>query len=245
MGEPLKALLEAGMDEPASPFSLERLLECDVEPHSDVQSDFDDLFVGDSNADSVGTAQTRSKDGSRGEHIHQVTWKDTTVLFIDIQGFTAACALMDAQHAGEWVQVFYEQVERQCRAHHVFLVEHRGDCCVCVDRHENQVEEILALAVDLHRVLAPTHTVRMGISTGPVCVLYGVHFLCVFGDTSEEADRLQALATPGRILFGISALREWVRETENDLPTTHMVKTKSTLHEYEVAEYDVNESLYV
>ena len=233
------------MDEPASPFSLERLLECDVEPHSDVQSDFDDLFVGDSNADSVGTAQTRSKDGSRGEHIHQVTWKDTTVLFIDIQGFTAACALMDAQHAGEWVQVFYEQVERQCRAHHVFLVEHRGDCCVCVDRHENQVEEILALAVDLHRVLAPTHTVRMGISTGPVCVLYGVHFLCVFGDTSEEADRLQALATPGRILFGISALREWVRETENDLPTTHMVKTKSTLHEYEVAEYDVNESLYV
>ena len=233
------------MDEPASPFSLERLLECDVEPHSDVQSDFDHLWPGDSNADSIDTAQTQSKKVSRREIIHEIAWEDTTILFIDIQGFTAACALMDAQHAGEWVQVFYEQVERQCRAHHVFLVEHRGDCCVCVDRHENQVEEILALAVDLHRVLAPTHTVRMGISTGPVCVLYGVHFLCVFGDTSEEADRLQALATPGRILFGISALREWVRETENDLPTTHMVKTKSTLHEYEVAEYDVNESLYV
>ena len=38
--------------------------------------------------------------------------RKVTVLFADIQGFTAACAAMSAREAGEWVAAFYERVDR-------------------------------------------------------------------------------------------------------------------------------------
>jgi class 3 adenylate cyclase len=55
-----------------------------------------------------------------------------TILFIDIQGFTAHCAAMPAGHVGEWVAAFYELVDAAAAAQGVTRVESRGDCCVCV-----------------------------------------------------------------------------------------------------------------
>jgi class 3 adenylate cyclase len=55
-----------------------------------------------------------------------------TVLFIDIQGFTARCQEVGARRVGEWVAGFYERVDRAATAHGILAVEARGDCCICV-----------------------------------------------------------------------------------------------------------------
>ena len=236
------------MEEP-----LEAWLETDADELTNIQLDFEGLHVECRRTDSTDVSGYTCDEVPRREKIEGLLLKDkiegvllgdTTLLFIDVQGFTAACALMDAQRAGEWVQLFYDQVELQCHAHCVVLVEHRGDCCVCADRRGNQVAEILSLAAGLHRALTPTHTVRMGVSTGPVCFLHGSHFFCVFGSVSEKADRLQAVAVPGMVLVGVSALRSWARATGNPAPVTHVIRTRSNLHEYETAEFVVERAMF-
>jgi class 3 adenylate cyclase len=62
-----------------------------------------------------------------------------TILCIDIKGFTAGCAAMDAQRVGEWVADFYERVGKAAVAHGVSKVEARGDCCICLSGAEGAV----------------------------------------------------------------------------------------------------------
>jgi class 3 adenylate cyclase len=114
-----------------------------------------------------------------------------TVLFIDIKGFTSACAAMPASRVGEWVADFNERVDAAAAAHGVAKVEARGDCCVCVtgaagavpsrafpaaaaDPRADQATRMLAFAAALHEDLrtlsaagAATAT-RMGVASGEV-----------------------------------------------------------------------------
>ena len=121
---------------------------------------------------------------------------DVTVLFIDIKGFTSACAAMTAARVGEWVADFYERVDAVAAAHGVSKIEVRGDCCVCVagvagripyraiahaadDPLGDQATRMLAFAAALHADLATlpssgpaaATTTRMGIASGEVAFL--------------------------------------------------------------------------
>ena len=94
-----------------------------------------------------------------------------TVLCIDIKGFTAGCAAMDAHQVGEWVLNFYSRVDAAAAEHGVSKVEMRGDCCICVagvegvvrcpilapaatDPVHNQATRMLAFAAALHNDLS-------------------------------------------------------------------------------------------
>ncbi len=124
-----------------------------------------------------------------------------TVLCIDIHGFTAECAAMDARRVGDWVAEFYERVDVTAAAHGVSTVEVRGDCCICVagvegavpsplfidaaaDTAHDQTTRMLNFAAALHADLASiTYTVngedgvvkttaaRMGVATGEAAFL--------------------------------------------------------------------------
>ena len=249
--EPLEEWLES---EPISPFSLERLLECDIDEDGAMQPDFDNLQVVHQNMDSVDmlnpsipafqqapAERPENRICSPSKQIHQKAFKKATVIFIDIQGFTAACARMDAAAVGKWVQDFYDHVERLCHTHNVLLVERRGDCCVCVDGHRDQAQEMLKFAVDLHHTLTPTHPVRIGMSTGCVHFLYRENFRCVYGKTSEKADQLQAMATPGKVLLDAPAIEEWAEETQSEIPPVHLVRLKSDHKKHWVAEFNVTD----
>ena len=122
--------------------------------------------------------------------------KNVTVLFIDIKGFTSACAAMPAARVGEWVADFYERVDAVAAAHGVSKIEVRGDCCVCVagvagrvpyraiadaadDPRGDQAIRMLAFAAALHADLATLPSfgpaaataTRMGIASGEVAFL--------------------------------------------------------------------------
>ena len=129
------------------------------------------------------------------------TVKMATVLCIDIKGFTAGCAAMDARRVGEWVAEFYERVDIAAAAHGVSKVEVRGDCCICVaglagavpsppfadaaaDAAHDQTTRMLNFAAALHADLASltyrvdgedgiarTTSTRMGVATGEVSFL--------------------------------------------------------------------------
>jgi len=249
--EPLEEWLES---EPASPFSLERLLECDMDEGGTKQSDFDNLQVVQSSMDSVdmlnpaipafkqtSAERPENKICSPSKRIHQKAFKKATVIFIDIQGFTAACARMDVAAVGKWVQDFYDHVDSLCHTHNELLVERRGDCCVCVDGHRNQAQKMLEFAADLHHIVTPTHAVRMGMSTGCVHFLYRENFRCVFGKIPEKADQLQAMTNPGRALVGYSTIEEWAEETQSEIPPVHLVRFKNDTHQHWVAEFNVTD----
>jgi class 3 adenylate cyclase len=122
-----------------------------------------------------------------------------TVLFIDIKGFTTACAEMGAGHVGEWVAEFYHRVDVAASAYGVSKVEVRGDCCICVsgvggavpcralaaadnDAGHDQATRMLAFAAALHADLrtltagagrAEATATRMGLAAGEVAFLVG------------------------------------------------------------------------
>jgi class 3 adenylate cyclase len=122
------------------------------------------------------------------------TAQQATVLFIDIKGFTSACAAMPASRVGEWVADFYQRVDAAAAAHGVSKVEVRGDCCVCVtgiegavpsrafapaaaDPRADQATRMLAFAAALHddlrtlSVAGAATATRMGVATGEVAFL--------------------------------------------------------------------------
>ena len=159
-----------------------------------------------------------------------------TILCIDIKGFTAGCAAMDAQRVGEWVAEFYERVAVAAAAHGVSTVEVRGDCCICVtgvegavpsplfadaaaDAAHDQASRMLAFASAVHAGLASltyagggggaatATATRMGVATGEATLLVGAReFVSVLGETIAMAMRMESLAEPGAALLHSSAV---------------------------------------
>ena len=235
-----KALEEWLGSEPASPFALERLLECDIEEDETTQSDFEKLHTEDLSTDNndllapiVAVYQQAPDEGpenkirSPSKQIHQKAIKKATVIFIDIQGFTAVCAKMDVAAVGKWVQDIYDHVEHLCYTHNVLLVELRDDCCVCVDGSSGNAGICSGPSPHPH---PPTHgPVRIGMSTRGVHFLYRENFRCVYGRTPKAADQLQAMANPGKVLLNAPAIEEWAEETQSKIPPVHLVHFTPTL----------------
>ena len=170
-----------------------------------------------------------------------------TVLCIDIQGFTAACAAMSASRVGMWVVDFYTRVRAVAAKHGVSTVEARGDSCVCVagaegaipsrtmtsaaaDPQHDQATRILAFAAALHDNLrtlsAGVNTAtatRMGIATGEASFLVstagaGAHFISVQGEALGAATRMEALAGSGAVFVHRSTAHKWAAEARRPPP---------------------------
>ena len=177
------------------------------------------------------------------------TAPQVTVLFIDIKGFTSACAAMPAARVGEWVADFYARVDAAAAAHGVAKAEVRGDCCICVagaagavpsrafaaadnDPCADQATRMLAFAAALHAALqtlsaggAATAT-RMGIATGEASFLVSdgaVHFVRAQGEAAALAMQMEKLAAPGSVHVHHSAALRWAAEARRPPPPTARV----------------------
>ena len=156
-----------------------------------------------------------------------------TIMFIDIQGFTAKCASMSAAEVGSWVSDFYEKVDVAAHPHGVRKVEARGDCCVCLTGDacgtaDDQVVRILAFAARLDsslRVSGNTYA-RMGIATGSVTFLTSDGFASVLGNTVDTAERMESLSSPGTVMVPRSSAERWAQETGCPAPQTLCVQGK-------------------
>jgi class 3 adenylate cyclase len=176
-----------------------------------------------------------------------------TVLCIDIQGFTAACAAMPASHVGVWVVDFYSRVRAVAAQHGVSTVEARGDACVCVagaegavpsramaaaaaDPQHDQATRMLAFAAALHDNLSTLSvgdggatTTRMGIATGEAAFLVssataGGRFASVQGEAVGAATRMEALAGSGAVLVHRSTAHKWAAEARQPPPPSVKVE---------------------
>jgi class 3 adenylate cyclase len=158
---------------------------------------------------------------------------EVSVLFVDIKGFTEACATIRARAVGEWVAAFYTIVNRTATRFGVCKAEVRGDCCICVtgrladapcrrlritESPSRQVTRMLAFASALHMSLSTTTggtPTRMGLAFGEVAFILDCHdtgFMSVQGDVVNVAARMEAAARVGTVMVHGPAATRWATE---------------------------------
>ena len=180
---------------PAKPFSLDRLLRCEsvfsdlgtikMEAPTDATSK-EALAPLPSECVSVPSHGRKGKGASSGSSllISSHATSKSTVLFIDIQGFSTQCAILSVAEVGIWIAEFYARVGEMSAKHGVCNVEARGDCCVCVcgdlpvalqeprqEETTDQVTRMLGFASDVDEALSSLNSpcitrTRMGMATG-------------------------------------------------------------------------------
>ena len=219
-------------------FNLDHLLSCEFDV-SDLKTD--EMETPGSGGDAESTIPSRPRPLEALKLASHIT-SATTVLFVDIQGFSTQCAKMSVAQVGSWIAEFYARVEEISAKHGVCTVEARGDCCVCVcgdvpaplvgsqtQETSGQVSRMLNFAAELEATLpslqCPCSTIaRMGLATGMVSFLLSAEsrpsFACVHGNTAMLAEQMQALAQPGRLLVHESSLKRWSTETGRPCPPT-------------------------
>ena len=159
--------------------------------------------------------------------------KGQVIIFVDLVGFTTICADLDAVDVGVWVESFYDAVSDAAIDHCLRVVDHRGDCCVCMTGEEDgvcPVTRTLAFTRDLcAKIASPdflaigtrldrnVSMARMGVAMGEVALLRGgrvgdkAAFLCILGSVVDMAEQMEALSAPGCVLVHHDALEAWAR----------------------------------
>jgi class 3 adenylate cyclase len=195
------------------------LTDSDIEPRS-MQGRYSQQ-KGSEYSESVQSCRSFSSLSSLGSsRLTGTVLEETTVLFIDIKGFTVGCSQLTAGQVGEWVVDFYATVDRVAAAHGVRKAEVRGDCCVCVtgisaevwrsvgggeddgrDVPESQVTRMLAFAAELHGELGSmvlpggaATSVRMGVASGQVTFMVGSALSGGGGFVSVQGDTVAQAA---------------------------------------------------
>ena len=134
-----------------------------------------------------------------------------TVLFADIEGFTALAEHRDPESVKELLDTCFEQLTPVIAEHGGHVDKIIGDEIMAVfgapiaheDDPERAVRAGLALEPALHRV-APTLRLRVGVNSGEVlagAVGPGAGYT-VTGDVVNTAHRLVTAAEPGQVLVG-------------------------------------------
>lgn len=147
-----------------------------------------------------------------------------TVLFADIQGFTALAEQLDFETVSDLIKGIWQRLDQVIEAHNGYVDKHLGDGVMAVwgapFAGDNDAEEAVAAGMDLVRALntycqattipgAETLQLRVGVNTGPVFAGYiGTRReYTVIGDTVNLAARLEQIAEPGRVVIGENTLR--------------------------------------
>jgi len=147
-----------------------------------------------------------------------------TVLFADVQGFTALSEKLDFETVSDLIKEVWERLDEVIRSCNGFIDKHLGDGVMAVwgapfageNDAEHAVEAGLVLIEALaefsresNRPEAKDLIMRVGINTGNVLAGYigAKDEYTVMGDTVNVASRLEQMAEPGTVLISESTFR--------------------------------------
>ncbi len=147
-----------------------------------------------------------------------------TVLFADVQGFTALAEKLDFETVSDLLKGIWEQLDKAIENHNGYIDKHMGDGVMAIwgapFAGENDAQQAVATGLDLIRALndfcenshisgAKTLKLRVGVNTGAVFAGYvGTRReYTVFGDTVNVASRLEQIAQAGTVVIGENTLR--------------------------------------
>lgn len=147
-----------------------------------------------------------------------------TVLFADVQGFTALAEQLDFETVSDMIKDISKRMDKAIEAHNGYIDKHLGDGIMGVwgapFAGDNDAEEAVAAGLDLIRALddfckktnipgAESLKLRVGVNSGLVFAGYvGMrNEYTMIGDTVNMASRLEQIAEPGMVVIGENTLR--------------------------------------
>ncbi len=147
-----------------------------------------------------------------------------TVLFADVQGFTALAEQLDFETVSDMIKDISKRLDKAIEAHNGYIDKHLGDGVMGVwgapFAGDNDAEEAVAAGLDLIRALddfcqktsipgAEALKLRVGINSGLVFAGYvgKRDEYTVIGDTVNLASRLEQIAEPEMVVIGENTLR--------------------------------------
>lgn len=142
-----------------------------------------------------------------------------TVMFADVEGFTALADIMDIEDVSDLIREIWTRVDAIIEKHNGYIDKHIGDAVMAVwgapIAREDDTEQALNAALDMlaainefagqaNDLVSQSIKLRVGINTGPVLAGYvgarGEY--TVIGDAVNIASRLETNADPGTIIIG-------------------------------------------
>jgi class 3 adenylate cyclase/energy-coupling factor transporter ATP-binding protein EcfA2 len=147
-----------------------------------------------------------------------------TVLFADVQGFTALAEQLDFELVNDLLNGIWQRLDKVIERHNGYIDKHLGDAVMGVwgapFAGEKDAEMGVAAGLELIKALndychsttipgAETLKLRVGINTGLVFAGYvGTrHEYTVLGDIVNVANRLEQIAEAGTVVIGENTLR--------------------------------------
>ncbi len=147
-----------------------------------------------------------------------------TVLFADVQGFTALAEQLDFETVSDLIKGIWERLDKAIENHTGFIDKHLGDGVMAIwgapFAGENDAEQAVLAGLDLIKALdeycessgirgAEKLKLRVGVNTGQVFAGYvGTRReYTVLGDTVNVASRLEQIAEAGTVVIGENTLR--------------------------------------
>lgn len=144
-----------------------------------------------------------------------------TVLFADIQGFTALAEQLDFEEVSDLIKEIWAVLDGVIESHGGYIDKHLGDGVMAVwgapQAREDDAERAVTAGLALQSAFseytahsshpgAAALKLRVGINTGLVLASYiGVRReYTVIGDTVNVANRLEQVAEPGTVAIGAS-----------------------------------------
>ena len=147
-----------------------------------------------------------------------------TVLFADVQGFTALSEKYDFETTSDLIKDVWLRLDTVIESHGGFIDKHIGDAVMAVwgvpYAGENDAERAVTTTLALQESMkeyakesdhpgASELRIRVGVNTGPVLSGYvGLrNEYTVMGDTVNVANRLENFAEPGTVVISESTFR--------------------------------------
>lgn len=147
-----------------------------------------------------------------------------TVLFADVQGFTAVAEKLDYETVSDLINGIWKNLDKLIEDHEGYIDKHLGDGVMATwgapFAGDNDAEQAVAAGLSLITALndfcqqtlipgADALQLRVGINSGPVFAGYvGTRAeYTVLGDTVNVANRLEQIAEAGTVVIGENTLR--------------------------------------
>lgn len=147
-----------------------------------------------------------------------------TVLFADVQGFTALAEQLDFETVRDMIKDISQRLDKVIETHNGYIDKHLGDGVMGVwgapYAGDNDAEEAVAAGLEMIQALdefcartpipgAQELKLRVGINSGQVFAGYigTKNEYTMIGDTVNVASRLEQIAAPGTVVIGENTLR--------------------------------------
>ncbi|MFO7583387.1 MAG: adenylate/guanylate cyclase domain-containing protein [Anaerolineales bacterium] len=147
-----------------------------------------------------------------------------TVLFADVQGFTALAEKLDFETVSDLIKGIWKSLDKVIESHGGYIDKHLGDGIMAVwgapFASDNDAEQAIVAGMEMVKALddfcltsnipgAELLKLRVGINSGAVFAGYigSRDEYTVLGDTVNVAARLEQIAAPGTVVIGENTFR--------------------------------------